>query len=190
MIFGARIQNSDWAIPITAPIQMARRRLLPDRAGRPSIATGVYVPAISRKIDAWSARRIHSRAPGDHVTRWYVALTVKSVTRLIAKTPAPTAVLPLGAIAINTAPAPKAQTAAHLCSVPRNFGFSASKCPGAESNHRHGDFQSPALPTELPRLSSRDRAARGWLFYDRRGPNATGKPVTGAERGNARSRGF
>ena len=24
------------------------------------------------------------------------------------------------------------------------------KCPGAESNHRHGDFQSPALPTELP----------------------------------------
>ena len=23
-------------------------------------------------------------------------------------------------------------------------------CPGAESNHRHGDFQSPALPTELP----------------------------------------
>ena len=25
-------------------------------------------------------------------------------------------------------------------------------CPGAESNHRHGDFQSPALPTELPGL--------------------------------------
>jgi len=24
------------------------------------------------------------------------------------------------------------------------------QCPGAESNHRHGDFQSPALPTELP----------------------------------------
>ena len=22
-------------------------------------------------------------------------------------------------------------------------------CPEAESNHRHGDFQSPALPTEL-----------------------------------------
>ena len=22
-------------------------------------------------------------------------------------------------------------------------------CPVAESNHRHGDFQSPALPTEL-----------------------------------------
>jgi integrase len=28
--------------------------------------------------------------------------------------------------------------------TPRNW------CPGAESNHRHGDFQSPALPTELP----------------------------------------
>ena len=23
-------------------------------------------------------------------------------------------------------------------------------CPGTESNRRHGDFQSPALPTELP----------------------------------------
>ena len=26
-------------------------------------------------------------------------------------------------------------------------------CPGAESNHRHRDFQSRALPTELPGLS-------------------------------------
>jgi hypothetical protein len=25
-------------------------------------------------------------------------------------------------------------------------------CPGAESNHRHEDFQSTALPTELPGL--------------------------------------
>ena len=25
-------------------------------------------------------------------------------------------------------------------------------CPGAESNHRHKDFQSSALPTELPGL--------------------------------------
>ena len=23
-------------------------------------------------------------------------------------------------------------------------------CPGADSNHRHADFQSAALPTELP----------------------------------------
>ncbi len=26
-------------------------------------------------------------------------------------------------------------------------------CPEAESNHRHGDFQSPALPTELSGLN-------------------------------------
>ena len=30
-----------------------------------------------------------------------------------------------------------------------DFGW----CPGAESNHRHEDFQSSALPTELPRLT-------------------------------------
>lgn len=29
-------------------------------------------------------------------------------------------------------------------------GVSVFWCPGTESNRRHGDFQSPALPTELP----------------------------------------
>ncbi len=35
-------------------------------------------------------------------------------------------------------------------------------CPGAESNHRHADFQSAALPTELPgpKLPVAGRAAR------------------------------
>jgi hypothetical protein len=32
--------------------------------------------------------------------------------------------------------------------------------PGAESNHRHADFQSAALPTELPGLDDALRAAR------------------------------
>ena len=30
------------------------------------------------------------------------------------------------------------------------WGFSVFWCPETESNRRHGDFQSPALPTELP----------------------------------------
>ena len=30
-------------------------------------------------------------------------------------------------------------------------------CLGAESNHRHGDFQSPALPTELPRQMATEK---------------------------------
>lgn len=41
---------------------------------------------------------------------------------------------------------------------PLKDGF-ASYCfiwwPGTESNCRHGDFQSPALPTELPGLKNR-----------------------------------
>ena len=33
---------------------------------------------------------------------------------------------------------------------PQLLDFKENKwCPEAESNHRHGDFQSPALPTEL-----------------------------------------
>ena len=33
--------------------------------------------------------------------------------------------------------------------------FEGGWCPGAESNHRHRDFQSRALPTELPGLLGR-----------------------------------
>ncbi len=40
-------------------------------------------------------------------------------------------------------------------------GVSVSWCPGTESNRRHGDFQSPALPTELP--GQRGAIKRIWL---------------------------
>ena len=30
------------------------------------------------------------------------------------------------------------------------LSYYRKKCPGTESNHRHVDFQSTALPTELP----------------------------------------
>ena len=49
------------------------------------------------------------------------------------------------------------------------------ECLGPESNQGHGDFQSPALPTELPRRPVPDGARRrraGRLFYD---PGAEGK---------------
>src|SRR3546814_18091659 len=39
-------------------------------------------------------------------------------------------------------------------------------CPGTESNRRHGDFQSPALPTELPG-HDRERGRRGAITVSR-----------------------
>ena len=40
-------------------------------------------------------------------------------------------------------------------------------CPGADSNHRHADFQSAALPTELPGQI----ADPVWMgFSEERGP--------------------
>ena len=44
----------------------------------------------------------------------------------------------------------------------------AGWCPGAESNHRHCDFQSHALPTELPGHTRRERR-RAWLTHVRVG---------------------
>ena len=32
----------------------------------------------------------------------------------------------------------------------QGFKEGSEWCPGADSNHRHADFQSAALPTELP----------------------------------------
>ena len=42
----------------------------------------------------------------------------------------------------------------------RRKGQRRNKCRGAESNHRHGDFQSPALPSELPRHVGDQEGAR------------------------------
>ena len=42
----------------------------------------------------------------------------------------------------------------------RRKGQRRNKCRGAESNHRHGDFQSPALPSELPRHIGDQEGAR------------------------------
>ena len=49
------------------------------------------------------------------------------------------------------------------------------RCPGTELNRRHGDFQSPALPTELP---GRQSCGAGW----RRGRAECGRsaPVSSA----------
>jgi hypothetical protein len=61
----------------------------------------------------------------------------------------------------------------------RKTGEGRRWCPGAELNHRHTDFQSVALPTELPGRLARgayrgdgaclsSRALRGWLSNSRR----------------------
>src|SRR6056297_1048670 len=50
----------------------------------------------------------------------------------------------------------KAETAVLLSGLYRSCQW----CRGTESNCRHGDFQSPALPTELPRHRNR----RNWLL--------------------------
>ena len=50
-------------------------------------------------------------------------------------------------------------------------------CLRAESNHRHGDFQSPALPTELQRHIS--SIVSDWRMATRMGLEPTASSVTG-----------
>src|SRR5713101_6225880 len=64
-------------------------------------------------------------------------------------------------------------------------------CPGAELNHRHRDFQSRALPTELPGRRARGRnAARGarGLIEARSGAVQNGCKSTPAPTAAARGR--
>ena len=55
------------------------------------------------------------------------------------------------------------------------FRFSKKWCLGADSNHRHADFQSAALPTELPR-PNRSLKAKGPAFGRRTGRRALRPP--------------
>ena len=61
---------------------------------------------------------------------------------------------PLGGVQQHDAPNRAAS------SNTRREGASERWCPGAESNHRHCDFQSHALPTELPGRPAGGTSAR------------------------------
>src|SRR5689334_1838504 len=69
--FGAATQQSLRTTAAAAPDHTLARVVIRHDPWRLINPTGVYVPAISKKIPAWSARRIHSLAVVRfHLTRW------------------------------------------------------------------------------------------------------------------------
>ena len=67
---------------------------------------------------------------------------------------------------------------------PRSLVTNRKQCPGTESNRRHGDFQSPALPTELPGRSE----AAALVNVRPRGVNGLRSRGGGVRRRGARAR--
>src|SRR3954452_5663848 len=76
-------------------------------------------------MPAWSARRIHSRAAGLQVTRWYSVLTPSIVVADRANTAAGRT-RELGVNAMKTAPTTHEATKATRCNMPRRRGLSVS----------------------------------------------------------------
>src|SRR5690606_34640573 len=75
------------------------------------------------------------------------------------------------------------------CGFLRHFGL-LKWWPGRESNPRHGDFQSPALPTELPGRTLRRWAVRARHHTDRvRGRQAGTRRPPWCATGVTRNRG-
>ena len=98
-------------IPRTAPVTTMASSVRPRLPPR-SKQTGVYVPAMSRKIAELSRRAIRRRARGDQVGRWKIALTRNRVNRLAPYAAAPSRALELFAVATKANDAGAAAKAA------------------------------------------------------------------------------
>src|SRR3569623_668637 len=93
---GASIQKIRKNIPASAAAQMTDSSTTLDEPSRKRKANGVYEPAISTKMFAWSIRRRNAQTLGDHVPRWYTPDVVNSRRALAANTAAPTRVAGVG----------------------------------------------------------------------------------------------
>ena len=68
-------------MPSAAPDHTTTSTVARRQPSSPTIATGVYVPAMARKIVEWSSLRHRARAFGDQWPRWYIADTPNMASR-------------------------------------------------------------------------------------------------------------
>src|SRR5438874_11287718 len=100
------------AVPSAAPAHAAASASAREEPWRVSSAIGVYVPAMKRKMAAWSAFSHRSAAAGDQRPRWYSALTANIMTSVTAYTDAANVARPAGADATSATPATSAPNGA------------------------------------------------------------------------------
>jgi hypothetical protein len=71
-------------LPTSAPLQTTARVVTLSHPDSAITAMGVNVPAMRRKMVAWSRRRNHGFTRIDHCPRWYSALTPRHALSVAA----------------------------------------------------------------------------------------------------------
>src|SRR6478735_11037024 len=109
--------------PTTATVHAIASIVMPHAGCSASRVMGVYEPAMSTKIMAWSARCIRSRTRGVHLPRWYAAEVPKSRAIDAAYSDAATYDDACVEITMSNAPAGRLSQKVHWWSRPRKRGF-------------------------------------------------------------------
>src|SRR6478672_2165897 len=117
--------------PTTATVHAIASRVIPHAGWSASSTIGVYEPAMSTKIMAWSARCIRARIAGRHRPRWYAADVPNSNATDAAYNEAATYDDACVDTTISTAPAGRLNQKVHWCNRPRNRGFGGIVADGS-----------------------------------------------------------
>jgi hypothetical protein len=127
-------------MPMIAPPQITDSMMTFFGHSSASIASGVYVPAISRKMFEWSRRRKTAFVVGFQLKRWYTAETPNSRRELAMKIADAILAGPPSESTMSTMPAAIASGNVPAWIQPRHVVFAASSFSWSMASSSSGMF--------------------------------------------------